>query len=355
MPSRSLRCAAPLIILLPAVALGELQVSGLGDDAARNVRAYVALAEEPCDAEPWLVRRRFRNAETQARRALEPLGFYQPTIRSTLEFDERCWKASLEIDPGDQILLRNVDIRIDGEAASDPEFADLLQPRSLEPGTALRHAAYDRVKRAIQARAADRGYVEARFVESALDIWPKDDAADVRLHFESGPRYAFGEVIQDQDFLHPALVAGYLDFSSDMPYDSQQLTQAYRDLSNSGYFSRVEIMPDLRSARDGRIPVEVQLEPGNRYEYTIGAGVSTDTGPRLRAGYRNNRLNARGRKLKADLGLSPVLARTDRLSTGFRCEILAPSGSATQPRYRVKITTPLSAISLESVGAARSN
>lgn len=306
MSPRSLN-AATAMMLLPALVAAELTVSGVDGEIERNVRAYVSLASEPCDAETWLVRRRFRSAETEARKALAPFGFYQPTITSTLTLDESCWHATLTIDPGEAVRLQNVDIVIEGAASDDPGFDELMRPASLVPGADLRHADYDRFKRALQIRAADRGYIEAGFIDSRLDIWPEAGVADIRLHFNSGPRYRVGEIHQEQAFLEPALVSGYLDLETGAPFDSKDLARAYRDLSGSGYFDRIDVVPDPDKAANGRIPIRVSLQPGDRIEYTVGAGISTDTGPRLRAGYRNNRANRKGHRFKSDIELSPVI------------------------------------------------
>jgi len=310
-----------LLLLLPTVVVAELTVSGVDREIERNVRTYVSLASEPCDAEPWRIRRRFRTVEADTRKALEPFGFYQPNIMSTLSLAEDCWQATLTIETGDSVKLRNVDIGLAGAASDDPAFNDLLQPVSLAPGTTLRHANYDRLKRALQVRAADRGYVEADFAESRLDIWPEVGVADISLRFDSGPRYSIGEIHQEQAFLDPALVSGYLDLESGTLFDSQALARAYRDLSNSGYFSRIEVVPDVENAENGQIPIRVSLQPANRIEYTVGVGASTDTGPRFRGGYRNNRVNAKGHRFKADLGLSPVL---QGITTEYRKPLTDP-------------------------------
>jgi translocation and assembly module TamA len=70
------------LLLLASLARGELQIEGVSDEVSRNVRSYVALASEPCDAEAWLVRRRFRAVETETRTALEPFGYYDPVIEA---------------------------------------------------------------------------------------------------------------------------------------------------------------------------------------------------------------------------------------------------------------------------------
>jgi translocation and assembly module TamA len=141
---------------------------------------------------------------------------------------------------------------------------------------------------------------------SRIDVWPDDGYADVELRFDSGPRYELGEISQSQDFLDPQLVHAFMDLQPGTPFDRNALTQAHRSLSDSGYFGRIRLFPDFEAAADGRIPLRVELEPAARIEYTLGAGYSTDTGPRFRAGFRNNRVGERGHRLKADLNVSEV-------------------------------------------------
>jgi translocation and assembly module TamA len=292
---------------IPLLAEAELAVTGVDRDIERNVRAFVSLAGENCESEDWLVRRRFRTLESEARKALEPFGFYDAVITSDLTIDEPCWRATIAIEPGDPVLYRDVRLLLEGAAAEDPAFEDLKEPRSLSPGAILKHADYERLKRAMQVRAADRGYIDAHFVENSLDVWPEQHAADVSLHFDSGPRYRIGEIRVDQSFLEPAIVDGYLDLERGALFDSADLARAHRDLSDSAYFGDIEILADLDNASNEEIPIQISLRPGTRIEYTVGIGASTDTGARFRAGFRNNRLNTRGHRLITDLGVSPVL------------------------------------------------
>ncbi|MDX1404579.1 MAG: autotransporter assembly complex family protein [Woeseiaceae bacterium] len=296
-----------LALAMPGRLLAELVVSGVQPEIEQNVRAYVSLASEPCDAEPWRIRRRFRTIETETRRALEPFGYYRPEIAASLAQEEQCWQATLSIDPGSPVVLRNVEILIDGAAASDAAFAGMKNPQALAPGTALRHANYDALKRNLQIVAADRGYIEADFLDSRLDVWPEQGVADILVHFDSGPRYRIGEIRVEQAFIDPALVTGYLDLQPGDYFDSNEIARAYRDLSDSAYFGSIAVVPVMDAAANQEIPLRVSLKPGTRIEYTIGVGASTDTGARLRTGFRNNRINQRGHRLIADLGVSPVV------------------------------------------------
>ena len=50
------------------------------------------------------------------------------------------------------------------------------------------------------------------------------------------------------------------------------------------------------------------MTPAKRQVYTAGVGYSTDTGPKLRAGYTNRLVNDRGHQFDATMSLSKVLS-----------------------------------------------
>lgn len=305
-PTKSLLLV--VLLLASGSAFATIEIEGVDSELENNIRAYASLEGERCDAPAWLVRRRHRTLERETRVALEPFGYYTPRITSTLSFGESCWSVKLEVEPGEPVRYRDVGVSIEGEAISDPAFGRLIDPVPFSPGDTVRHSAFDELKRSLQVVAADRGYVDAEFSESTLSIWPELGVADASLRMNSGARYAVGEIRVEQDFMQPELVAGFLvALQPGKPYDSADLNSAFRALSDSGYFGRIDVSPIFDEAAEGRIPVHVGLTPGTRIEYTTGVGISTDTGLRLRAGYRNNRLNEKGHRIIADLGVSPVV------------------------------------------------
>jgi len=302
----SIRIALLLLLAFANASRADLTIKGVDGDVERNVRNYVSLASEPCDAEDWLVRRRYRAIEADTRKALEPFGYYEPVIQKSLEFTDKCWQATLDIDTGPPVILRDVNISVSAPPEDGADFSEFTKRTYLVTGKPLLHGQYETLKESLQIRAAERGYVEAEFTESVIDVWPDERAADINLQFFTGPRYDFGDISIEQDFLDPALARAYLDFETGTPFDSRELSDAYSDLSLSGYFSRIELSPLYSAAADGKIPVHVLLEPAARIEYTVGAGYSTDTGPRFRAGYHNRRVNEAGHRFSSDLTLSPV-------------------------------------------------
>ena len=207
-----------LALLLASLGHAELIVEGVDAQLQQNVRSYVALAGEPCDAESWLVRRRFRAVAAEVKTALQPYGYYDPIIETALEQTADCWKATVRIDAGKPITLRNVAIAVEAAPDDRANFADLIATPVLSAGSRLRHSDYEFLKESLQIRAAERGYVEAAFLKNAIDVWPEEHAADLALNFASGPRYDFGEIVLEQSVLDETLVRAFLDFEPGMPY-----------------------------------------------------------------------------------------------------------------------------------------
>ncbi len=281
---------------------------GLEDALLENALAHLSLGEEACDAQAWRVQERYTRAPDEIRNGIEAFGYYHGAITSSLEFAEVCWSARFDVDPGEPVLVRNLDISITGEADQDPAFETILDRVGLTPGEPLSHSAYEQTKRALLDLARARGYVDARHVISRLDVYPSELAADITLHFDSGPRYRFGEIDLQQRVLDEQFLARYVDFSHGDLYDAEKVADLYSALTGSGYFERVDVRPLAADPANHEIPILVDLQPGTRRLLTYGVGFSTDTGPRFRMGRINTRRNGRGHQSSINLKLSPVVS-----------------------------------------------
>jgi translocation and assembly module TamA len=289
-------------------ASADVNVAGVDGSIAANVLAYLDLDDEPCDAPRWRVEQQYRAAPARIRDALQAFGYYEPSVAPALDQDEACWHARFEIELGEAVRLRAVDVRLTGEAESDPPFATALAEAGLATGAVLNHGAYEQLKRRWSDLARERGFAEAELVINRIDVYPDEHAADVTLLFDSGPRYRFGRTELTQEVLTEQLAASYLTFREGEPYDTQQLTDAYAALANSGYFRTIDMRPLPHDTATRTIPIAVTLTSAARTQTSYGVGFSTDTGPRFRFGRNNTRFNERGHQFGVNAQLSPVVS-----------------------------------------------
>ena len=307
---------------VPAVAVAALpkrpqerivvNVVGVPDEIADNVRSYLTLTRYATreDLTDPQVRRLADRAVDEAADALRPFGYYAPTIRSRTSRDEPRWIVRLRIDPGPPVVMKEVDVSIEGPGANDPDLRKVRHGSTLAPGARLDHVAYESLKASLMRTARDRGYLDATLTRRELIVNPTDQTADVRLTLETGGRYEFGAIEIEQDVVDDRLLQGFVRFAPGQPYSPVALTNTQYALEDSNYFSSVVVTPGERDTERLTVPVRIHAEPIRRDRYAVNVGYGTDTGVRGQFTWDNRRVNSRGHRMRAELTASELRFET---------------------------------------------
>ncbi|MDH3336965.1 MAG: autotransporter assembly complex protein TamA [Gammaproteobacteria bacterium] len=287
-------------------AAADVTFTGLDDRLETNVRALTPLATTSCDSARWRVERLYRDADKNIGGALQALGYYAPTISKSLSWDETCWHASFEIQVGEPVRLRNVDIAIDGAAAKDKDFLSRIAPSRPVAGDVLDHGRYTAFKSSIMRAAINMGYFDADYSIHQVAVDRESTTADLVMRFQSGPKYDFGAVTFTEGVLRNKVLQGYTDIKAGDPYSAKAINDLYEALNGSSYFASVSISTEPLDTTDKVVPVNVSLTPAKRRIYSAGGGFTTDTGPNGRLGFANRRINDKGHQFDSKLFVSPV-------------------------------------------------
>jgi translocation and assembly module TamA len=306
-PARAARGLALICALAGFPAAAEVELRGVDGNVAQNVLAFLTLDDLACEAPEQTVRRELNDAPGRIREAVSVYGYYSPRIEPSFETGDDCWTARFAIDLGEPVRIRTLDLRLEGAAATDPEFTNVVETTPLAVGGPLNHAVYDRLKRRLSDLARDRGYPRASFTASTIDVYPDERAADIVVRFESGERYRFGDIDLEQEVLRDEFVQAFIDLDSGDAYDNRKLTAVYAALNDSGYFENIDVRPLAPDHESQTIPVQITLTAARRRLIRYGVGFSTDMGPRLRFGRTIRRWNDRGHQLSVDALLSQVV------------------------------------------------
>jgi translocation and assembly module TamA len=251
------------------------------------------------------IERLHARAPDEIQLALEPFGFYRPTVAAELRRSESTWVARYQVDPGEPLAVTRVDVRVSGEGRDDSAFLEAVRSFPLAVGDTLRHTRYERGKLALADIAAQRGYLKAQFDTSEIRIDLEAYTAEIVLHLETGPHYLFGPVTFNQELVDPRLLRGYVTFEPGDTFDLGELLELQRGLASSNYFSQVDVRPDMNI--EGRqVPILVDVMPRKRQRYELGIGYGTDTGIRglVEADFR--RLNWKGHNATVRLEISEI-------------------------------------------------
>ncbi|MBK6415467.1 autotransporter assembly complex family protein [Thermomonas sp.] len=333
-PARLLIALALAGVALPASAITvtRIEVSGLADERmAQNVRLSLSLNDElGKDLSARRLSYLLREAEAETREALEPFGYYTPTIviqrsdrqrpegadaeagtsasvRTDAEGDgdgERSVSVAISIAPGNQVRVRAWNVGIDGAGADDPHVAAALAGFAPRSGEVLDHAVYEASKSKVSRMLAGRGYFDADFSAHRVAVTRAEHAADIDLRWRSGARHALGSVDfgqEPQAVIDDSLLRKLVGWEPGEPWDDAELERLRRSLVALDYFGLVEVLPQPAEKTGDVVPVQVHLTPAPRSIYSIGASYGTQSGAGVSLGFERRYLNARGHKALAQI------------------------------------------------------
>jgi translocation and assembly module TamA len=291
----------PMLVLLSTGPLAavplRVEVEGVERNLERNIRSVLSLEQEDEDElNEQRIRRLHAKAPEEISEALQPFGYYQPQVRSQLRQEGERWIAHYEVDAGPPIKVASVAVRITGAGGDDPRFRQIAQDFPVGRGDVLFHPDYEEGKGALTEYAAESGYLDAEFEVSEVRVDLERYRADVVIEYDTGPRYRFGDVRFNQDVLDPDLLKGYVNFERGEPLNVDKVLELQNSLSDSPYWSRVEVVTAREEAQGLEVPIVVNLTPSKKQRFSGGVGYGTDTGARATAAWELRRINRRGHR-----------------------------------------------------------
>lgn len=286
----------------------EAVFKGLDASQELNVRALSALATTECDSARWRVERLYRDADKNIRDALRALGYYELTISKTLTWSDACWHAEFDIQVGEPVRYREVNIDISGAAASDVLFQSRIAGSRPSRGDIFNHGLYSDYKATMLRAGSNTGFFDLDLKSSKVTVDKDARSADLLMQIESGEKYKFGAVNFTEGILHDYVLQGYTDIRPGDPYTAKSINDLYEALNGSSYFASISIKTDPLDTEAKVVPVTVDLLPAKRRIYSMGGGFTTDRGPHGRIGFTNRRINQKGHQFESKLFASTVLS-----------------------------------------------
>ncbi|WP_281270146.1 autotransporter assembly complex protein TamA [Billgrantia lactosivorans] len=332
----------------------EARIDGLDGDVADNVRYYLG----ELDAAQYDRRRLEGEAVRRTREAMRVYGYYEPRIRPRLDERDPPRHVNLTIEPGPQVVIEVLDIRLEGEASEDEPFRDTVEGFPLQEGDPLVHAPWDRMRGRLANLALERGYFDWSFSDRRMEVRPFDESARLYLTLDSGRRYAFGDIAIRGSHIVQERLRNLAPFEPGEPYRAGEVARYAQRLGQTNWFGSVSVRPRLDARRELALapptlgwwnvvetegdaalpqapssrtamtpgprlsapaletvsrlneperpdmPIDVVLAPADRHQFETGIGYATDVGPRLQFGWNQPWINRYGHSLEHDVFLS---------------------------------------------------
>lgn len=306
-----------------AAAQLSVNVEGLPKELKEPVEANLSLRNYlDRDVTAAQIRRLFNSAEQEIKTALEPYGYYNAQVVSTLQTTDKGLTALFRVTPGDPVKVTAKKVEVAGEAAELGPVRRAIRRFKPDEGEVLDHGVYEASKTDIEAALLGQGFLRMKSTQKRVEVSRKANTATIDLEWESGPRMKFGRVHFSEAQFPPEFLERYIPWEPGEFYSPDELLAFQQRMVDADYFATVSVQPDLEHAEGLDVPINVELSPAKRTIYTAGAYVSTDTGPGVKLGMQRRWVNDMGHKFQADIDYAQ---RLQALSTSYRIPLPGPN------------------------------
>jgi translocation and assembly module TamA len=327
-----------LLLLIPttlrAAELLQVIVEGLEGAELKNVQAALALppglVQDGQVNQRWLRLFEERIPE-RVRSALEPFGYYEAQVKTSLVVEQGVYRLYVRVEPGEPVRVASVKMNINGPGANEEKLKELVRKFPLKEGDVLRQDVYEETKGTLKSRAVDLGYLDADFSIHVIRLSLEEKKATIELVLETGPQYRFGEVIFVGAATYPdAFLKRYLAFRQGEPLSYSKVTQTQLNLINSDRFKEVTVEPMKKDAHNEFVPITVRLTTSPPKRLRVGVGYETDIGARFATRYQDLNFNHWGHELNAELNIAQRLQ-------GFVTSYVVPSRKNLDSKLSTKL------------------
>lgn len=228
--------------------------------------------------------------------------------QKTNNIKKKEYEVIVKVNKGKALFIRSFDVQIIGQGAMYKTFRRSVLESNLKSYGILNHGAYDNLKDKLHNDAISLGFFDAKIVSSRILVYKDQNVADIELIFDTGDRYKFGKIVADDDtkkLLKP--VDSLMIINEGKNFSTKVLNDYRNSLSQTNYYRSIDITPDLDNATDDKeVPMKIELQRKSKNIMRLGAGFSTDEGPRVLFEWEKPLLNDSGHQLSVTSKLSTV-------------------------------------------------
>jgi outer membrane protein insertion porin family len=224
-------------------------------------------------------------------------GYWNVTVDLEVQFDyaRRKTRALFTIRPGLQRIVGKIDVA-GQQSFPREEILSWIQQKSGEPFDVSRT---DLDRRRIEDTYANRGFYRVQVI---ADIQPASSDSLPRVHdliyrITEGPRIFVGSImVEGNHFTRDEIIRRELAFQPGQVLSRELVEESRARLYASGYFSRVEILPEVDNRTGSEVDVIVRVEERTMRFVGLGVGYGTRDQLRLSGEWGHRNLWGRGKR-----------------------------------------------------------
>ena len=288
-PEPAAAASAPADVAPPAVRVEVRAPSELRTLLEKHLdiaRVTELASSDALDATEW--DRLIGAAPAQARELAQTEGYFDAEVKVTRADDGRLVRVTVE--PGPRVRVHRVDIEVQGDLERAARTGDARATATLEAlregwelpvGRPFRNPEWADAKADLLARMRAAGYASASWSGTAADIDTEQRRVRLFVVADSGPLFLAGELqVEGLERHDERTVRNIADFGPGTPVTENMLLDFQDRLRRSSLFDGISVTFEPDPALAEAVPIRVRLKESVRQIWTVGVGVSANTGPR---------------------------------------------------------------------------
>ena len=262
----------------------------------------IALEKKPPSTLEGL-RRRILDDLPRLVKVLESLGYYDgqifPFLRGGLHVTmSGKYQVILEIFQGPQYLLNSFVVKADKAPPNVTALVENLNNLGIQLESPAHASTISNAEVKLISQLANIGYPFAKTRHRSITINEQTHTMDVTLELDIGPITYFGAVyVQGLKRLNPSYVFDDVPWTKGSVFSATKVDKLRRILMQSNLFASVEVTPQTTDAKNGELPIRVQVIENKRQYVGFGARYASSEGSSIKAFWGNRNLFGNGEKL----------------------------------------------------------
>ncbi|MBU0744506.1 MAG: BamA/TamA family outer membrane protein [Gammaproteobacteria bacterium] len=286
----------------------KIKVQGVHGELLESIKMQLQLKQEGITIyDDVSINAFYQEIPQEITKALEPYGYFKAKVTSGLfTHKNNKWEKVFQVSLGNPLKIASIDLTVLGAGSNDKKILKHLPRFPLEKGDVFRVDQYNNAKQFLFDLAGTYGYIAAFLAKKEVLIDLESNTAAIVLHFDTGPRYYFGETTFEAPFFSKEFLAKFLAYKPGYVYSSKKIDLLQEALSNSNFFQIVDVNPQIAENESPQVPVEIKLTPYKARQYDVGVGFGTDTGFRGSLGMDARYLTPSGQSFNGQIQGSEV-------------------------------------------------
>ncbi|MEO5372359.1 MAG: autotransporter assembly complex protein TamA [Magnetococcus sp. DMHC-1] len=304
-----------------------------GDPAVHSLLERVSLTYKEMESpSPSLVLLRGQTTADRKRllKALRSEGYFAAVVNvrfAEAKLPDEPIHLLFEVDSGPLYTLHNPSIQIHAaNSASNTPLQNQEQGQGQEQesthvppppeklgliqGGPARSNQVRQSDKALLQHAQAQGHPFATLLPRRVIVDHATHTMQVTLHLRPGPRARMGTVSwQGLQTVKPEFVQQQLLWKAGDLYQPALLERTRNALLATGLFAMVDLQPAAALETDGSLPVTITVQERLQRTLSLGAGVSSDEGPKINLGWEHRNLQGGGEHLATQVEYGQVRKR----------------------------------------------